>query len=146
VQHLGDPAKAIAEMARVVRPGGRVFVLDPVHDATVFATQYPEVWDTIRAYGPGRVRQPRAGLFLKEWMLAAGLDVSLVVGARIVDDWPASRTLQRVDDSAALAVSAGALTASQLQDFLAEQERRFERGVFAQCVLFVQALGTKPAS
>ena len=146
VQHLRHPATAIAEMARVVRPGGRVFVLDPVHDATIVATQYPEVWATIRAYGPGSVRQPRAGLFLKEWMIAAGLDVTVVIGARLIEDWPASRTLQRVDDSAALAVTAGALTASQLEDFLAEQERRFEEGVFAQSVFFVQALGTKPSS
>jgi len=146
VQHMGDPATAIAEMARVVRPGGRVFVLDPVHDATVVATQYPEVWETIRAHGPGSVCHPRAGLFLKEWMLAVSLDVMLLVGARIIEDWPASRMVQRVDDSAARAVTAGALTVSQLEDFLAEQDRRFEQGVFAQSVFFVQALGTKPSA
>ena len=79
-------------------------------------------------------------------MLAASLDVMLLVGARIIEDWPASRMVQRVDDSAARAVTAGALTVSQLEDFLAEQDRRFEQGVFAQSVFFVQALGTKPSA
>jgi SAM-dependent methyltransferase len=143
VQHLDDPATAIAEMARVVRPGGKVFVLDPVHDASVVATEHPEVWEAIRAHGPGRVRQPRAGLFLKEWMRAADLEVSLAVGARIIDDWPSTRMLQRFDVGAARAVNAGALTTAQVEDFVAEQERRFEYGVFAQSIFFVQALGTK---
>ena len=143
VQHLDDPATAIAEMARVARPGGKVFVLDPVHDASVVATEHPEVWEAIRAHGQGGVRQPRAGLFLNEWMRAAGLEVSLVVGARIIDDWPSSRMLGRFDDAAARAVNAGALTTAQVEDFVAEQERRFEQGVFAQSIFFVQALGTK---
>jgi hypothetical protein len=76
-------------------------------------------------------------------MRAADLEVSLVVGARIIDDWPSSRMLQRFDDGAARAVNAGALTTAQVEDFVAEQERRFEQGVFAQSIFFVQALGTK---
>jgi SAM-dependent methyltransferase len=63
IQHLQNPARAIAEMARVTRRGGRVFVLDVVHDATVFATDYPGVWEAIRGHGAGAVRKPRAGLF-----------------------------------------------------------------------------------
>jgi SAM-dependent methyltransferase len=143
LQHLKDPATAVAEMARVVRPGGRVFVLDPVHDAAVVATEYPDVWETIRAHGPGGVRQPRAGLFLKEWMLKADLEVELVIEAHIVDDWTATRLAQRVDDGATLAVNTGALTGAQIEAFLAEQERRFEQGVFAQTLFYVQALGTR---
>jgi SAM-dependent methyltransferase len=144
IQHLVNPARAIAEMARVTRRGGRVFVLDPVHDATIIATDYPDVWETIRAHGPGAVRQPRAGLFLKEWMHAADLEVELTTVGRVIEDWPACRTLQRVDDAAALAVNDGAIGAAQVDDFFAEQQRRFEQGVFTQSIFFVHALGTKP--
>src|SRR5262249_4065411 len=70
------------------------------------------------------------------------------VSSSVVLSPPTGRPVgcSRVDDSAAPSGDARALTASQLQDFLGEQERRFEHGVFGQSVLFVQALGTKPSS
>jgi predicted carbohydrate-binding protein with CBM5 and CBM33 domain len=82
--------------------------------------------------------------FLKEWMQAADLEVQLTTVGRVIEDWPASRTLQRVDAAAALAVKEGAIGAAEVDDFLGEQQRRFDQGVFAQSVFFVQALGTKP--
>lgn len=143
VQHLEHPDTAIREMARVVRPGGRVLVADAVHDASVVATEHPQVWEAIRDHGSGAVRHPRAGLYLKDWMQAAGLDVQVVPVARVLDDWPRARALLRVDDGAALAVRSGAISAAAATDFTAEQEDRSHRGAFALSVFFVQALGTK---
>jgi ubiquinone/menaquinone biosynthesis C-methylase UbiE len=143
IQHLNRPGMAIAEMARIVRPGGRVYVVDPVHDASIVATAHPEVWHAILSHGVGAIRQPRAGLFLKEWMLAAKLDVELIVMARVIDDWRFARVAQRMSDGATLAVDAGALTAAQVETFFAEQQRRSDDGVFAESLFVVHALGTK---
>ena len=49
LQHLDHPATAIGEMARVVRPGGRVSVFDSVLDSTVVATEHPAVWRAVVA-------------------------------------------------------------------------------------------------
>ena len=49
LQHLDRPATAIGEMARVVRPGGRISVFDTVQDSTVVATEHPAVWRAVVA-------------------------------------------------------------------------------------------------
>lgn len=145
VQHLEHPQTAVLEMARVVRPGGCVLVADAVHDASVVATEHPMVWEAIRAHGSGAVRHPRAGLYLKDWLQAAGLSVRVVPVARVLDDWPRARGLLRVDDGVELAVRSGAISAAAATDFMAEQEDRAHRGAFAVSVFFVQALGTNQA-
>jgi SAM-dependent methyltransferase len=144
VQHLSRPLTAITELARVLRPGGRALVSDPVHSASVIATEHPSVWAAIRACGQGRIRNPDAGLWLKEWMQYAGLDVESHPVGRILDDWPLCRTLFGIDAGAALAVSSGTITAAEAENFVVEQQDRFDRGVFAQNISFVRAVGTKP--
>ncbi len=116
---------------------------DPVHSATVVATEHPGVWATIRACGQGSVRNPDAGLRLREWMQSAGLEVELHPVARILDDWPMCRTLFGIDQGATVAVNSGAITAAEAEDFMVEQQDRYDRGVFAQSVSFVRAVGTK---
>ena len=142
-QHRAQPDMAIAEAARVARPGGRIFVADSVHDASVVATQYPRVWEAIRLHGAGAVRQPRAGLHLGEWMRAAGLEAQAKVVSMVLDSWPTGRAMFFVDEGAAAAVEAGAVSQTAVDEFIAEQQARFDGGVYAQSFFFVQALGVK---
>ena len=144
LQHVARPAVAIAEIARVLRPGGRLLVTDSVHRSFVVATANPRVWDAIRAHGAEAVRNPDVGLRLGEWMESAGLQVQVHPIARIAGDWPTVRLLLGIDAGAAAAVEAGAITAVEAEDFLAEQQARFDRGVFAMSTVVVRALGTKP--
>jgi SAM-dependent methyltransferase len=143
LQHLNRPGTAVAEMARVLRAGGRVLVTDPVHSAAVVATEHLRVWEAIRACGLGTVRNPDAGLWLKEWMQSAGLEVQLHPIALIIEDWSRIRSSLLVDDAAALAVASGTITAGEAEDFMLDQQARFDRGVFAASVFVVRALGTK---
>jgi hypothetical protein len=76
-------------------------------------------------------------------MRAAGFDVNVMPRARVLDDWPLSRTLFRIDDGAAFAVNSGAISSAEAEDFMAEQQARSDQGVFALTVFFVTALETK---
>jgi ubiquinone/menaquinone biosynthesis C-methylase UbiE len=76
LQHLGDPVKALQEMARVVRPGGIIAVRDADYDAM---TWYPQPagmtkWlSTHQAVARLNGAEPNAGRRLRAWAHEAGL-------------------------------------------------------------------------
>jgi hypothetical protein len=77
-------------------------------------------------------------------MQSAGLEVELHPIGGISDDWAVSRKIFLIDEGAALAVTSGTITAAEAEEFMIEQQNRFDRGVFTQSAFFVRALGTKP--
>ncbi|MEW2131094.1 class I SAM-dependent methyltransferase [Streptomyces sp. NPDC005435] len=76
LQHVGDPVRALREMARVTRPGGIVAVRDADYAAM---TWYPAVdgldeWlDLYERVARDNGGEPDAGRRLKSWALEAGL-------------------------------------------------------------------------
>jgi ubiquinone/menaquinone biosynthesis C-methylase UbiE len=47
--HLADPRRALGELARVLKPGGRLLIVEPDHETRVIDTPYKDV--TRRAKG-----------------------------------------------------------------------------------------------
>lgn len=75
LQHLSDPVRALADMRRVVRPGGVVAVRDSDYASFAWAPADPLLsrWlDVYRAVARHNQAEPDAGRFLKRWALAAG--------------------------------------------------------------------------
>jgi ubiquinone/menaquinone biosynthesis C-methylase UbiE len=50
--HLADPTRVIAEMARVVRPGGRVMVVEPDSEVVLLDSGLVDVTRRLLAYRP----------------------------------------------------------------------------------------------
>lgn len=77
LQHLADPVAALAEMARVVRPGGIIAVRDSDYGAMTWFPEDPrlEEWRHLyRAVARANGGEPDAGRRLLTWAHAAGLD------------------------------------------------------------------------
>lgn len=84
LQHVGDPVRALREMARVTRPGGLVAVRDSDYSGFCWYPQVPELDEWMRLYqSAARTNggEPDAGRRLLSWARAAGLaDVTASAG------------------------------------------------------------------
>jgi len=71
--HLDDPAAALSEMRRVVRPGGRVVVGEPAWSSLAIDHPDAEAIDLLTRQAIVAGRQPRMGLQLNRHLAGAGL-------------------------------------------------------------------------
>ncbi len=77
--HLERPAAAVAEMSRVLAPGGRVAIFEPDLDAVLIDSDDLQIARAVRSQFAGRVRNPDIGRRLRRLLLDAGLsDVEVV--------------------------------------------------------------------
>lgn len=72
LQHLVEVDQAIAEIFRVLRPGGRVVVLDPDWGSVAVDMEDPALAETVRAHFLGRAVRPRVGIELRRRLRRAG--------------------------------------------------------------------------
>ena len=108
LQHLDDPGGAIAELARVVRPGGRVVAAEPDWGTFVIDSDDPHVAAVVAAAAARRLRSPDVGRTLRRRFLEAGLElVEVTTRALVISDRAASDTVFDVPGAARRAVEDG---------------------------------------
>jgi acyl-CoA synthetase (AMP-forming)/AMP-acid ligase II/ubiquinone/menaquinone biosynthesis C-methylase UbiE len=100
LQHVADPAAVIAEMARVVRPGGRVVAMEPDWYTLVFSGDDTATAQAIATEIARHIRNPAAGRSLLAWLTEAGLTVTqLEASAVAIRNYEAIRRLLLVDET-----------------------------------------------
>jgi SAM-dependent methyltransferase len=75
LQHMADPSAVVAEVARVVRSGGRFVALEPDWDTIVVSGGDLETTRAVARACAGQVRHPDAGRRLGEWFAVAGIEL-----------------------------------------------------------------------
>lgn len=75
LQHMADPAAAVAEMARVVASGGRLVAMEPDWDTLSISAADLETTRAVVRLCADRIRHPDAGRRLPEWFARAGVEV-----------------------------------------------------------------------
>jgi ubiquinone/menaquinone biosynthesis C-methylase UbiE len=136
--HLVDPEKALAEMARVARPGGRVVVSDTDYDSLVVAAPDLGLTHRILAHHADRMESGRIGRQLPGLFLDAGLgSVAMTPYAAVATEY--DEEVLKLRDKAERAAAAGAITAADAVRWVASLIEAAADGRFvcAQIVLTV---------
>jgi SAM-dependent methyltransferase len=140
--HLDDPAKVLAEMVRVTRPGGRVVVSDADYDTLLVDAPDEVVTRRILDAFRDRLPNPRIGRRLPALFADAGLTgISVAPYTAVVtaDD----ETVLGLREKAAAAVAAGAVTSSEVHAWIAGLEAADRAGRFFCAVTVFTAGGRK---
>jgi ubiquinone/menaquinone biosynthesis C-methylase UbiE len=128
-QHLDDPPAAAAEVARVLRPGGRAAIIDSDWDTAVL---YPGDLDVVRRLHEFQFSQwanPRSGRMLPKLLVDAGLVVEPDIGSSaLVFPQALAAEAPMIQLSSAAAVEAGTLTDDERTTLLSELRAAGEAG------------------
>ena len=148
LQHLDDPGLAMREMARVLKPGGRLVVSEPDWDAFVLASDDISIARAVRDAMGAALRQPDVGRRLRSLAAAAGLhQVEFSIDALL----PLSTleaAIQAFDLRARLneATALGTVEPEAALRWWQGLERDDQDGIFTLAVIACQLIAQKPSN
>ncbi|MFA1555646.1 methyltransferase domain-containing protein [Actinomadura chokoriensis] len=144
VQHLPDPAAAIAEMVRVARPGGRVLVADPDHGMWAPDLDDREATRAVLAWWFDNIRNPWIGRRLSGLLRAAGLvEVQARLMPVVLDGVTAADGLTGFSDAVRRAGELGVLEPDRARALTANIAEREADGGFLMYGAMILAEGRK---
>jgi SAM-dependent methyltransferase len=147
--HLADPVRAIREIARVTRPGGRIMVMDPDFGGQMVDTDHRDLYARLRE---ARVRQratapgdPWRGRQLWGLCRQAGLVDLRVTGLAVaIASLELANQMEPILGMARDAVGAGAITPEEADLWEREMRQRDAEGRFFASVPGFAVYGTVP--
>lgn len=138
--YLPDRAKAIQEMMRVTRPGGRVVIMDTDVDCTAIHSSNPALGRKMLSLTVASMPNPYSGRELPSLMRRAGLkDVRVDLLAL---QTPYEFFAQAIPSSLHKAADAGQVAHAEVDEWLLDLAELNERGEFLQMWIFVLVSGT----
>jgi ubiquinone/menaquinone biosynthesis C-methylase UbiE len=128
--HLSSPATAVSEMARVVKAGGRVVVVEPDLEAVLLDSTI-DVTRRVLAFRTANYARSWAGRQLRQLMLEAGLaNVRVIADPTEITNLADPDGVLRLVSLAGAAAEAGVLTEAEASRWTQDLRRGDGRGLF----------------
>lgn len=145
--HARSPAAVLGEVLRLLKPGGRVVVVEPDHGTHIVGPCDDDVFERVRQHRVGRFRNAKVGRSLKHLLVSAGYEqVSAQSAVLQFDDVAVARAAGGPFDRAVEdAVADGVITISEAQDYLSQLQSASDRGAFFFAAASVVATGRRPS-
>ena len=146
LQHVEDPATAVAEMARLLRAGGRLTLQEPDWGTLVIEGADPALTDLVTAHHVNRHAQPRIGRQLAGLMTANGLSVEEIGGTAVIyTDLPSALRAFGLGQAAPRLVVLGLLHEDAGENWIRELREADRENRFLASVTGFRAFGSKPS-
>ena len=138
LQHLEDPEAALDEMTRVLRPAGRLALIEPDWDTLIVAGPDPGTSRRILTGHVTRHRQPAIGRRLRGLLTARGFtDIELSAGVHFNTDLSSASRAFGLTGAANRAVAAGAVSDKEAVDWVRDLETADQKqALFAAVTVF----------
>lgn len=151
LQWLSDPQAAVTELARVLRPGGRLSLIDTDWGSLRLDVGADDLADAVRrTMGVERARPSRVGRRLPDLARAAGFrDIASTEATQIWSSWdpdssPAPDGCFSMQDLAPDVIDAGELDARELDRFVTTAHDAARTGRFTMSLTMYAVAATRP--
>ncbi|WP_436492216.1 methyltransferase domain-containing protein [Actinokineospora sp. HUAS TT18] len=142
-QHLADPERAAAEIARVLKPGGRAVVIDSDWATAIMHPGDPDVLTQLSGGMLAAIPNPYSGRRLAGQLTRAGLKVTDIGSQALLQEADAVGEGSFLRAMAAMAVARGTITEDQSAALIDELAAAAEVGDFHMSVTMFAVLAHK---